>query len=230
MRAPRPLLLLALLAGVLLAGCALEPPRPPTPAPRGPTPPAPPADLWAEDWETGTEGWTFAGGGAAPDCGVSADGACSLRMAPACCGTRVVAEHPLELPLSAVRTVRFSFRGPTLDGDTDAEVRLVTEREHVVLTLTRPGTRGNNGISLGLGGPDDPPCGVWTRPDAWHSVTVVLHAQARQAYADVHDETGARIASCEHPMQGTTLRGFRVDGVDYGDGHAYHLDRMSVSP
>lgn len=237
MRRPTALLVLLAVPALVLAGCASAPTIPgappsrtePTRAPgQAPTPipsPVPSATLpFQEDWENPTLAWTVDGSRAARECAVNETNACALRLEPACCNKRLVVEHRLNVTLDAPLTLRFAFKGERRGGDTDTEVRLVTDQEHVVFSLTRPSRAGNAGMSLDGGEPNDPVCGEWPAAGTWYEVTVRLDPAAGRSHADVTGPDGARIGSCSYPLHGSVVSSLRFDAVDYGSGLAYWYD------
>lgn len=175
-------------------------------------------------------GWTVNGTGAAVSC--AAQGwPCSVRMAPACCRVRHVAERALDWTLEGADplNVTFRFRGSATQGDTDAELRLVTDRQHVVLSFTRPG-RGssNNGVTLDGGEPNESLCGAWPRAGEWYDVAVTLEPSHRFVRADVQDAAGDAVAHCAMHYEGDRLLALRVDGVDYGTGLVFDYDALRI--
>lgn len=106
----------------------------------------------------------------------------------------------------------------------------MTDRQHVVLSFTRPGTRGdNNGITLDGGEPNVILCGEWTRRGEWLDVHVTLEPSHRFARADVHDPAGNAVATCAMHYEGDRLLALRVDGVDHGSGLVFDYDGLRIA-
>lgn len=188
------------------------------------------ATVFSEGWETANTGWTHSGNTIGRDCTVARTGSCSLKVAPACCGTRVYASHILGSNLDLPHTVSFAFRGPSLSGGTDTQLHLDTNAETLVFAITRPGSLfDNNGMSLDNGQSNANPCGEWTLVDRWYTVVLVLDGAVNTVAATVTSPSGTVVGTCTYPFTGTQLTGVSFNGFDYGGGLAYHYDDLLIT-
>ena len=185
------------------------------------------ATLHSEGWEGIPLGWTYAGD-AGPTCATGDASRCSLRVGPAPSGAWSTAERVYAFGIDPSLGVEFSFKGSTLISGTDSEVRLHTDAEVLVFSVTRPGSADNNGMSLDNGQPNSDTCGSWPTEDTWYRVKVTLDGAADTATAEVRTTGGSLVGSCSYPFQGTLLTRVWFGAISGGDTY-YHYDRLVIS-
>jgi hypothetical protein len=183
--------------------------------------------LHSEGWEGLALGWTYSGN-AGPDCATGDASSCSLRVTVAPDGGWSTAERVFAFRVDPAPVVEFSFKGSTTISGTDSEVRLYTDVEVLVFSITRPGAMDNNGMSLDNGQPNTDTCGSWPSEDTWYRVRVTLDGATNTASAQVRTTGGSLVGSCSYPFAGTLLT--RVwFGAIAGADTDYHYDRLIIS-
>lgn len=159
--------------------------------------PEPSAPLFAEDWETGMDGWRAQN---TTLTGVACDAQpanCYLRTAPLCCSTFEIVERTVDIPLpaDAALVTSFKFAGDSTSSDTDSTFILQTDAGQVHLHVSA-GSSANTGLLL------QTPRGSssfwsWGQTNAFHRVEIVIidgfvHARAYDPLG-VHRATSATI-------------------------------------
>lgn len=212
---PRAALLVGLLlAPVLLAGCALQPPAPadeandvssPTGASDAPCqgPGCPGAatatcrtDDAYEGWEMGTRGWDVIG--ARHVMQVYGCAGRALRLDPGCCGAfeHAVVSKAVRINLTGNATFGFHFRGVAIVGDTDAFFELSLDDGRRVHVQVSEGVQRNTGVSVWTDeGGSHASFANWTEPGAWHRGVLQVDGPARLVRATLHDAQGREMGA-----------------------------------
>jgi len=197
---------------------------------------APGAGGFTETWEDGLAGWTVTGEGASVDCAVGNPG-CSLRLAlPAGTG-RVAVDRSLDVPLTGVTSLLFSFRPDSRYGYTDTHVRLFLDTgTELDLILSDGGGCCNAYARLMSSERGWGPMGDWSRGGEWHAVGVYVDPVTAKAQGALWDPAGVLLGlSPRIPIApgATAITGLRFDAVEsyFPDSTtAFHYDTIRIGP